>query len=118
MELYQLISANKTCTNKYIKFVKEPNLVCRYKMGEMVDVEIHMVGQRTARVIVNKSDRNGDLFVEYNKASGCIMISLGRNPKKLIDQYTVISKLRGDAHISLLSGKVFQGYKECELDGV
>jgi len=115
MELDELITANKICKNEIAG--NDEVLVCRYKINNLVELEIHRVGLGDARVMINKSDRDKGLYVQYNKASGCIMITIGRNPKNLIRKYAKGKKIRGAAHISLFSGKVYENYRLCEVDG-
>lgn len=115
IELDELITANKICKEELAG--NDKVLVCKYKLDDMVDVEIHRVGMGDTRAMINKSDRDGDFYVQYGKASGCLIITIGRNPSSRINKYTKGKPLRGFAHISLLTGNVFGDYRICEDDG-
>jgi len=115
MELSDLITDIKIC--KKVLAGNDKVLVCKYRLGDMVDVEVHRVGLGDAYADINKSDRDGDFYVRYGKAAGCIIITIGRNPSGRINTYTKGKPLRGDAHISLVTGNVFDDYRICEEDG-
>ncbi|MFV2061798.1 MAG: hypothetical protein ACC653_14020 [Gammaproteobacteria bacterium] len=115
MELSDLITANKICKKELAG--NDEILVCRYKIDDLVDVEINGVGLGDAVAMINKANRDGDFYVNYNKASKCIVIEPGRKPSNKIKKYTKGKQLLGFAHISLITGNVFDDSRLCEIDG-
>lgn len=99
-DTYHAVIAGKKCHEQR----SDQSLVCSYKVGRTLDIEINGIGSRNVSVVFLKSDFHGDYYGQYGLMYGsCVLVNSVKHPFSI-------------AFISPRNGEVYKTGPECQSD--